>query len=128
MKPLLSVQNVTKDYPLPGGNSLRAVNHVDLSVAENENIAIVGESGCGKSTLARMILKVEAVTEGGIFFDGEDITKASRKERRELYQKMQMIFQVRPSNSVSLNIPRMNLVVKSLTAAVLTSFFTSKSR
>ena len=93
MKPLLSVQNVTKDYPLPGGNSLRAVNHVDLSVAENENIAIVGESGCGKSTLARMILKVEAVTEGGIFFDGEDITKASRKERRELYQKMQMIFQ-----------------------------------
>ena len=93
MKPLLSVQNVTKDYPLPGGGSLRAVNHADLAVAENESVALVGESGCGKSTLARMILKVEPVNEGQIFFDGEDITGLGRRKRRELYQKMQMIFQ-----------------------------------
>lgn len=54
---------------------------------------MVGESGCGKSTLGRLILHLLPVTDGQIFYDGEDITNPNRKKLRLLRRNMQMVFQ-----------------------------------
>jgi putrescine transport system ATP-binding protein len=50
-----------------------AVRHVDLTVKKGELFALLGSSGCGKSTLLRMLAGFEAVTQGRILIDGEDL-------------------------------------------------------
>jgi oligopeptide/dipeptide ABC transporter ATP-binding protein len=72
---------------------LRAVDGVSLAVAPRETVGLVGESGSGKSTIARAILGLTSVTEGSVFFDGADITDASRRERRALSGSLQAVFQ-----------------------------------
>ncbi len=69
---LLSVEDVAVDLPTPRGN-LRAVDHVDLSVAAGRTLGIVGESGCGKTMLSRAILQLlpkKAKLAGRVLFDG----------------------------------------------------------
>jgi oligopeptide/dipeptide ABC transporter ATP-binding protein len=56
-------------------------------------IALVGESGCGKSTLSLLLMGLEEPTEGGIFFEGRDVTRVRDSERKELRRKIQMVFQ-----------------------------------
>lgn len=46
---------------------------LDLKIAPNETVALVGESGCGKSTLVSLILRFYDVNEGRILLDGVDI-------------------------------------------------------
>lgn len=53
--PLLTINDVSVRYKLPGGGLLTAVNQVSLDVAESRVVGLVGESGCGKSTLARAV-------------------------------------------------------------------------
>ena len=47
---------------------------LDLTVAENEIVAIVGQNGSGKSTLAKAIMNLLPYKKGGIIFDGKNIT------------------------------------------------------
>lgn len=73
-----------------------AVDDVDLTVNQNEVLAIVGESGCGKSALAFSIMQLHtrAKVEGEISFQGENIAEASPTRLSELRGKnMGMIFQ-----------------------------------
>ncbi|PIJ41048.1 ABC transporter ATP-binding protein, partial [Leucobacter sp. OLES1] len=58
-EPLLSIQDLTVRYRLPGGGSLTAVNDVSLDIAPSSVVGLVGESGCGKSTLARAVCGLE---------------------------------------------------------------------
>ncbi|MCL1805205.1 MAG: ABC transporter ATP-binding protein [Clostridiales bacterium] len=92
-QPLLKLTNVHKRFYLPGRQILRAVNGVSLELAAGECLAIVGESGCGKSTLARLIARVEPVSEGEIHFAGEPIMGLRGDSLRALRRKMQIIFQ-----------------------------------
>ena len=87
--PALQVDGLTVTYP----NGHRGAIDVRFDVHEGESVALVGESGCGKSTTGRCILKLIEPTSGKIIFQGNDITKLSRKEMRPLRQKMQMVFQ-----------------------------------
>ena len=104
-EPLLQVQNVYKEYPLPGKRVLHAVNGVSLNIGAGECLAVVGESGCGKSTLARMITRVEPVTKGRVCFQGIAIETLRGEALRQLRKQMQMIFQ-NPSAAFS---PRMKI-------------------
>ncbi|MDE8682321.1 ATP-binding cassette domain-containing protein, partial [Blautia schinkii] len=54
----------------------------------------VGESGSGKSTIAQMITHLEAATEVRIFLKEQDITHARGKALRDIYQDIQMVFQM----------------------------------
>ena len=92
---LVSVKSVHKHFPIAGfgGLAVRAVDGVDLEIRRGETLGLVGESGCGKSTLARLITALLPVTGGGIFFEGQNITKLHGGKLRRIRRKMQMIFQ-----------------------------------
>jgi peptide/nickel transport system ATP-binding protein len=101
MSPLLEAQGLTKTF----GNGVRAVSNVNLSVEAGETLGIVGESGCGKSTTAKMMLRLLAPDEGGILFDGVDVTRARGSKLRSLRRRLQVV----PQNpQTSLN-PRISV-------------------
>ncbi|HXF56143.1 MAG TPA: dipeptide ABC transporter ATP-binding protein [Actinomycetota bacterium] len=98
--PLVKLEGVKKWFPLTRGiifqktiGHVRAVDGVDLEIYPGETLGLVGETGCGKSTLARLIIRLLDVTEGRIWFDGQDITHLKGKELRALRRDMQIIFQ-----------------------------------
>ena len=99
-KSLLSVQNLTKWFPITKGillsktvGHVRAVDDVSFEVAEGETLGIVGESGCGKSTTGRLILRLIDADHGQIWFDGEDIAHLSGEALRAVRSELQIIFQ-----------------------------------
>jgi multiple sugar transport system ATP-binding protein len=57
----------------PGG--VRAVDRLDLRIADGEFFALLGPSGCGKTTLLRTIAGLEAPTEGTVEIGGRDVTR-----------------------------------------------------
>ena len=104
MKPILEVKNLTVQFKdesdrrdlrrKPGTKeNLAAVHAVSFSLYPNEVLGIVGESGSGKSTVARAITRLIPAKEGSICLDGKDITAVRGKERRQIYEKIQMVFQ-----------------------------------
>ncbi len=92
MAELLEVKNLKK-YFKTGSGYLHAVDNVSFSIAEGKTLGVVGESGCGKSTLGRAILGLNEATGGNVFFEGKDITHVRGRRRKEVKQKMQIIFQ-----------------------------------
>lgn len=97
---ILEVKNLKKYFQAgkPGWFSrsdkhVHAVDGLDLKLKRGEVIALVGESGCGKSTLALTLMGLEEATEGEIIFNGRDITHLTEKERKEIRQRIQMVFQ-----------------------------------
>ena len=65
----------------------------------------MGESGCGKSTIAKLVLGIEAPTEGTIRYQGEDVTRLNGRERRRYNRDVQLVFQ-NPMSSLN---PRMTV-------------------
>ena len=98
--PLVKLENVKKWFKLTRGivfqktiGHVHAVDGVDLEVYPGETVGLVGETGCGKSTLARVITRLYDLTEGNVYFDGQDISKLKGKDLRVLRRDVQMIFQ-----------------------------------
>ncbi len=91
--PLLEARNLRKDYHLPRGQTLRALDDVSLDVHAGEVLGLVGESGCGKSTLGRCLLRLADVTSGSITFNGQEITSLKQRTLRSMRPQMQMVFQ-----------------------------------
>ena len=53
---MISVQQLTKRFPLPGGGSLLAVNQLSFTVQAGEVYGLLGPNGAGKTTTLRMLL------------------------------------------------------------------------
>jgi oligopeptide/dipeptide ABC transporter ATP-binding protein len=101
---IIQTENVKKWFEVRGsflGTLLRsqakeyikAVDGISIDVQKGEVFAIVGESGCGKTTLARLILQLEKISAGKVFFNNEDITSLSPADASALKTKIQLIFQ-----------------------------------
>ncbi|MFI9833569.1 ABC transporter ATP-binding protein [Streptomyces sp. NPDC051913] len=95
MTDLVKVRDLSVIYPRPrrSGGPLNAVRGVDLTVCHGETVGLVGESGSGKSTIGSALLGLVPAAAGTITFDGADITRASRTDRRSLARRMQVVFQ-----------------------------------
>lgn len=91
-KPLLEVRDLVQDYETPGA-TVRALDHVGLSISPGETVGLVGESGCGKSTLARAILLLRRPTSGTIRFKGADVTGLRGRMLKRHRQDVRMVFQ-----------------------------------
>ncbi len=89
---MLEVKDLKKYFTVRAG-LLHAVDGVSFKIEEGHTLGIVGESGCGKSTLGRVILHLQDITSGQIFYRDKDITKVTRSELSKLRHEMQIIFQ-----------------------------------
>lgn len=77
---IIEGKNLSKYYG-SGENKVVALNKVNLEIASNDFISIMGPSGSGKSTLLHIISGLDTPTSGTVTFDGKDIYK---KEDQEL--------------------------------------------
>ena len=98
MTAVVEVHDLRQVYRIGRGlfrqpDQLHAVAGVSFSVQPGRTLAVVGESGCGKSTLARMVALIEAPTSGRLALGGVDVLSAAPKQRRELRQAVQLVFQ-----------------------------------
>ncbi|HUY43306.1 MAG TPA: oligopeptide/dipeptide ABC transporter ATP-binding protein [Acidimicrobiales bacterium] len=95
---LLRATNIVKEFTLrsPGVRqklTMQAVADVSLEVRRGETFGIVGESGCGKSTLARCLVQLMSPTSGSVQFNGQELTKLTRRQLRPVRRQMQLVFQ-----------------------------------
>jgi len=96
---LLSVKELRVHFPIRRGilqrtvGQVRAVDGVSLELARGRTLALVGESGCGKTTVGKAILQLIAASGGSVHLLGQELGSLTRKGRRPLRRRMQMIFQ-----------------------------------
>ncbi|GAA1184642.1 ABC transporter ATP-binding protein [Nesterenkonia xinjiangensis] len=92
---VLQMQDVVKDYQLRSGfrsSTLRAVDHVSLTLEPGATTALVGQSGSGKSTIAKMLMQLERPTSGKILLDGRPVGRG-RAAQHAYRSAVQMVFQ-----------------------------------
>ncbi len=93
-KPLLALESVSQHYPNPGGRGkFRALDNVTLSLAKGESLGLAGESGAGKSTLTRLVLGLEAPTQGRVLLKGRNLANLDRHQRKTIKRQVQIIWQ-----------------------------------
>ena len=93
-KPIIEARDVCFQYE---GASALAVDHVSLSVARGEFLAILGRNGSGKSTFAKLLNALQLPTSGELIVDG--ITPASEDDCYEVRKSCGMVFQ-NPDNQI----------------------------
>jgi len=96
-QPLLEVKDLTVEFSTRRG-IVKAVQHVDISVAKGETLGIVGESGSGKSVTSYAVMRIldraGRIAEGSVMFSGIDVKAASEAAMRDLRgREVSMIFQ-----------------------------------
>ena len=89
---MIEIKNVAKTYKSAAGD-FTAIRNINLTIEDGDVFGIIGLSGAGKSTLVRCINLLEVPTEGDVIFDGQSMTKLSKKELLMARQKIGMIFQ-----------------------------------
>ena len=73
----ITLEKVTKVYP----NGFKAVDDLNLNVADGEFMVLVGPSGCGKTTALRMVAGLEDITDGTLRISGRVVNEVSPKDR-----------------------------------------------
>ncbi|HJF33642.1 MAG TPA: ATP-binding cassette domain-containing protein [Sporosarcina psychrophila] len=116
---LLKVNNLKVHYPIRGGflrrvvDQVRAVDGVSFELEPGETYGLVGESGCGKTTTGRAIIGLNNSTDGEILFEGSDLAKLKRADRRQHIKDIQMIFQD-PYSSLNIRKNVLNIIAEPL--------------
>lgn len=83
MNALVEIKDVCKIYN-PGENEVRALDHVSLTIDEQEFVAIIGHSGSGKSTLMNMLGCLDVPTSGEYWLHGQDVSALSDDELSDI--------------------------------------------
>ena len=92
-EPVVSLRNLSKTFT-HGGESVRALVGVNISLERGETLGLVGESGSGKTTLARALLGLIAPDEGSVVdLDGTALAAEARRRPREQLKALQIVFQ-----------------------------------
>ncbi len=86
----LEIENLVKSYPTPDKSDFVVLDHVNLTISEDEYISVIGHSGCGKSTLLKIVAGLEKVTSGSVRLDGKEIRKPG-SERMMVFQHYSLL-------------------------------------
>jgi oligopeptide/dipeptide ABC transporter ATP-binding protein len=98
-KPILEVNELKKyfrgsaSFLSRRASWVKAVDGVSFQVFTGETFGLVGESGCGKSTLGKTILGIYRPTEGSVIFQGQEITRLTKKEAKKVRKNIQYVYQ-----------------------------------
>lgn len=83
--PFLAIEKIVKAFRKPDGSEFVVLNGIDLTIDEQEYVAVIGHSGCGKSTLMRIVAGLEKPTSGRVTLEGKLIRKPGA-ERMMVFQ------------------------------------------
>jgi putative ABC transport system ATP-binding protein len=84
--------DVSKDYG--SGTTVRALSHINLTIAQGERVAVMGPSGSGKSSLLNLACGLDVPTSGSVRVEGVELSELSDDARTRLRrEKIGMIFQ-----------------------------------
>ncbi|NMP16464.1 lipoprotein-releasing ABC transporter ATP-binding protein LolD [Thalassotalea sp. Y01] len=86
MNNVLVCEQLVKHYQ-QGPQKTEILRGLDLTVSNNELVAIVGSSGCGKSTFLHLAGALDTPTSGKVLIDGTDIYQLSDKKRADFRNK-----------------------------------------
>lgn len=93
MEPLVIFESVSKSFG-SGNKKVDILDKIDLSIGQNQLVALRGRSGSGKTTLLNLIGTLDRPTDGEIYIEGKPLSKYNEKKRTELRRtKMSFIFQ-----------------------------------
>ena len=99
MTPLLDVRQLGKLYHLPRERlfatrpAVQALKDVSFTLHAGRSLGVVGESGSGKSALARLVMALEAPSEGQVLLDGHNLHALPAEALRRARARFQMVFQ-----------------------------------
>lgn len=80
MKSIIKTEKLCKNYSV-GGEEVKILRDIDLSINSGEFVAVMGPSGCGKSTLLYLLGGLDVPASGRVLFDGEDVNKMNDKTK-----------------------------------------------
>ncbi len=92
-EPLIRLEGIAKHYQM-GGETIAALNGIDLDIARNDYIAFIGSSGSGKSTMMNILGCLDTPTLGKYFLNGRDVAGMSESDlARTRNEEIGFIFQ-----------------------------------
>lgn len=94
MDNIITVKDVVRAFPVPGGEDFKALKGITLNIPSEKLTILRGKSGSGKTTLINIIGALDQPTSGTVMFMDDDITKMSKRKRDELRRrKIGFVFQ-----------------------------------
>ena len=98
-KTIIRTVGLKKHYTV-GGNTVRALDGVDMSVLQGEFVCVAGRSGSGKSTMLNMLAGLEPPTEGEIIVRGKHHLEAMDEEQRTRFRRRYIGFVFQSYNNL----------------------------
>lgn len=89
---MIEFKNISKHYQLKG-QTIRALDQINLEIPKGSIFGIIGYSGAGKSTLIRLINLLERPNEGQVIINQKDFTALDARSLRQERANIGMIFQ-----------------------------------
>ncbi len=111
-EPVVRVESVRTWFPVRRGIWARTVGHikavdgVTVRIPRGYTYGLVGESGSGKTTLGRSILGLDPLSDGAIFYNGQQLSGRTSRQWQPYRRQLQMVFQD-PFSSLN---PRLNIL------------------
>jgi putative ABC transport system ATP-binding protein len=100
MATALEAQSVVKEYPVGGGDVVRAVDEVSFELERGEFVALVGPSGSGKTTMLAILAGLLSPTAGSIQIDGQELS-TMKEAQRSRFRRQKIGFTFQANNLVS---------------------------
>ncbi len=89
MMNFLEISQVSMEFPTPKG-PFKALDIVDLNIAEGEFVSLIGHSGCGKSTVLNVVAGLYEATTGGVILEGKEVNSPG-PERAVVFQNHSLL-------------------------------------